>query len=96
MESAGQAGARCGGGGGTVKRTSNEIKDLTTSELQVMMLAQYSSHHTGICTILIIPHWNMYMNTHHTTLECVPEYLSYHTGMCTRILIITHWNTVCT
>jgi hypothetical protein len=27
------------GGGGTVKRTSNEIKDLTTSELQIMMLA---------------------------------------------------------
>ena len=39
MESAGQAGARCGGGGETVKRTSNEIKDLTTSELQIMMLA---------------------------------------------------------
>jgi hypothetical protein len=27
------------GGGETVKRTSNEIKDLTTSELQIMMLA---------------------------------------------------------
>ncbi len=41
MESAGQAGARCGGGGGeTVKRTSNKIKDLTTSESLIMMLVQ--------------------------------------------------------
>jgi hypothetical protein len=29
-----------GGGGETVKIASNEIKDLTTSELQIMMLAQ--------------------------------------------------------
>jgi hypothetical protein len=38
VESAGQAGARCGGGGETVKRTSNEIKDLTTPGTQFMVL----------------------------------------------------------
>jgi len=37
VESAGQAKARCGGGG-TVKRTSNEIKDLTTPGTQFMVL----------------------------------------------------------
>jgi hypothetical protein len=43
VESAGQARARCGGGGGkkTVKRTPNKIKDLTTPGTQIMVLVQY-------------------------------------------------------